>query len=250
MQVRRLCTAFATALVLAGAAASHAAHDTTVDDIIRMHRAGLSEATIVEFLTSYTVCMDLSSGDLVAMAEAGLDPDGIGAIVDVMAACQRSSTEPAPRVRAFARVFYVNYYYAAPLFFPIHFFFDHHFVGHHFVHGHHGAGHHGFRHHEVAHHAEHGGVVNHGAFAGSDGHHGGPHTRAHHGSGAHTGGGHVGVAHGGSDRAGEAHFGAGHGGRGHAGGGHRGAGHGGGHRGGGHHGGGGHGGGHAGGGHG
>lgn len=197
--------------MLLGVPAPLAATQTaTVEDIIRLSRAGLRDATILKYVQAYGVCIALAPDDLVTMAEAGVSDELIESLLDVMSECPPGAPPEGVYGAAPAHRYPSSYYagsYIAPWFFPSRFYVDHYgFFGarHHLVHridGHH-ADHRGSFLHRAARH----GPLHHGLHtvppASSSLHHravvpGAPghlahagHRISHHGpgSGSHPGG--------------------------------------------------------------
>ena len=62
--------------------------DATVDDILKLYRAGLSEATILSFVTRRNECIPLSFDHLLQVAEAGLSQDFVSALDNLSAECR------------------------------------------------------------------------------------------------------------------------------------------------------------------
>lgn len=236
-------TALAFFLMAAGPAFLYAANETTVDDLIAMSQAHLSDATILLFVEKNQICLPLSSADLTKMQNAGLSRLLIDNLVDRMANCQADESVPYDDgYLAYPPGYYSSYYYPYYGFgaFPSYFFFDHH---HNFFGGHDFGGDRDSVHH-VAHRGgvhtvsprgdfHGGGFASHSGAAvgrpseghgGSVGHAGSPGHFGRHGSGlaGHSGSGHAGGfgGHAGG------HSGGGHSGGGHSGGGHGGGGHG------------------------
>ena len=104
-----------------------AARSVPVDDIIRMSRAGLRDATILKYVQGYGVCIALAPDDFVAMAEASLSQELIDGLLDLMSGCQPG----APPVVAYGGPTallcpssYYRGYYLGPWFFPPRFYVD------------------------------------------------------------------------------------------------------------------------------
>ncbi len=62
--------------------------ETTVDDILQLYRAGLSEATILSFVRRRDECIPFSIDHLLHMAEAGLSQDFVSDLGSLMAGCR------------------------------------------------------------------------------------------------------------------------------------------------------------------
>ena len=65
-----------------------ASAETTVDDILQLYRAGLSDATIFSFVTRRNECVPFSTSHLLQLAEAGLSPDFVAALDNLTAECR------------------------------------------------------------------------------------------------------------------------------------------------------------------
>jgi len=112
-----------------GVSSSSATPQTTVEDVIQMSEAGVSDATILYFLRSHGDCFRLSAHDLVRMAQAGLSNFLIDQLVNYLSGCEQAalpvSAYPAPVPRANPARFYSSFYYD-PWFYPSFFYLDHH----------------------------------------------------------------------------------------------------------------------------
>lgn len=84
-------------LVLWGAAAAAERHPIGGVDLLRMHKGGLNDATILDFIGAYQASLRVSEGELSALAEAGLKPDTLQALRD-------RALAPRPAVSADAEV--------------------------------------------------------------------------------------------------------------------------------------------------
>lgn len=105
-----------------------AAHETTVSDIIRMARAGLTDQTIMTFLRVLKVQITLTPKDISTLAEAGVEESLINALIELMGA-------PSPVVQEVPSIpaepekeqYPVNFYrssYSTPWFNPRWFYHD------------------------------------------------------------------------------------------------------------------------------
>ncbi len=150
------------ALMAVGCAvlAAQAATELSVEELIALHRAGLSEETILQYVDKYDICVPLGPADLVAMADAGVPETLIQALVGKMAGCEAGESSAGKRAGrgrtyGFARPGYyygpvccpTPYYVYDPFFYDP-FFFSFGFAVVHdpfFLHPH--RHHHGFFHH-------------------------------------------------------------------------------------------------------
>lgn len=69
---------------------------TTGADIIRMHKGGLKDETILEFLKTYNAAVTLKGGDLADMAAAGLSDGFIQQLLAYVKGQPAESKEPLP----------------------------------------------------------------------------------------------------------------------------------------------------------
>ncbi len=65
-----------------------ASAETTVDDILQLYRAGLSEATIFSFVRRHNECIPFSTSHLLQLAEAGLSQGFVAALDNLTAECR------------------------------------------------------------------------------------------------------------------------------------------------------------------
>ena len=62
--------------------------ETTVDDILQLYRAGLSDATILSFVRRSNECISFSTSHLLQLAEAGLSQGFVAALDNLTAECR------------------------------------------------------------------------------------------------------------------------------------------------------------------
>ncbi|MEE8543516.1 MAG: hypothetical protein V3S94_06625 [Gammaproteobacteria bacterium] len=62
--------------------------ETTVDDILQLYRAGLSDATILSFVRRTNECIPFSTNHLLELAEAGLSQGFVAALDNLTAECR------------------------------------------------------------------------------------------------------------------------------------------------------------------
>lgn len=79
-------------LVLGSAAAASERHPMGGADLLRMHKGGLNDATLLDFISAYQVSLQVSEAEFSALAEAGLKPATLQALRDRTLA----SPPPAP----------------------------------------------------------------------------------------------------------------------------------------------------------
>ena len=92
----------ASALIL-GSAPLWADHQTTGSDIIRMHKGGLKESTILEFIKTYCATVVLRGREIADMAEAGFSDAFIRQILDYMKTQPPEEEPPRNSQRTYSR---------------------------------------------------------------------------------------------------------------------------------------------------
>ena len=140
----------AGALALGSGLSLHADHETTSADIIRMHKGGLRDETILEFLRTYRARVLLTGRGVGDLAEAGFREEFIRALLDYERT-QPPEEKPHPRQEGnpppypapvYPTTFYVGYAYDAWAF-PLWFYPGSYHQRWYSHHGYYGRGHYG-----------------------------------------------------------------------------------------------------------
>ena len=131
-------------LVALVALPASARHDDPLADIVRMHDAGVSEETILDWVSANQLALDLSASDVTALARAGFSDVFIRGLIDETGANRKAVRESRSPTALYYPPGYYNSYYYDTSYYPSWLYFDfyggHHSYGGHAYSGHHSGG--------------------------------------------------------------------------------------------------------------